>query len=80
MIIPLLLVILIAMLLLVVARKEGFGGRVAPWDVDDCKLMCFQAGQRWQPWVDGKVDGAWNDPAQQPDAIFDVAACMRRCD
>lgn len=80
MIMILIVVILILVLAMFMVKREPFQKKgVAPWDKDDCELMCIQAGERWQPWVDGDVDGAWNDPALQPDSNFDVAACLRRC-
>lgn len=71
-------VLLIIVVLLLVFHKETFY-TVAPWDVDDCRLQCFESSQPQVPWNKGRIDGAWNDPAAQPNATFDVVGCLQRC-
>lgn len=71
-------VLIVALLLVMIFRREQFYG-VAPWDVDDCRLQCFESGQPRIPWNHGRVDGPWNDPSAQPNSTFDVAGCLQRC-
>ncbi len=60
--------------LIVSDRRE----RLAPWDVEDCRLKCYKQGEQI-PWFGGPGTSPRKDPASGPSSNFDVAGCMARC-
>lgn len=72
----LILIVMSVLLLFLAFRKEKF---VRPWDVEDCEIACFESGQPSIGWNHGRVDGAWNDPAAQPNSTFNVPKCLDLC-
>lgn len=67
-------IIVCLLILFYIPKREN----LAPWDIDDCKLRCYQQSQQI-PWFGGP-EGPWDDPANDPSANFDTAGCMARCD
>ena len=67
---------LLLTIIFLMGNTETFG---APWDLQRCRMACYQAGRR-PAWFGGHNPQHWGPSGYVDPTHFDTPGCMDLCD